>query len=60
MHLMRSATFIVGHKPCPLLYATLAAFTASRASASPIEGIEPNIVGAYSSVEEIVEKTAVV
>jgi hypothetical protein len=26
----------------------------------PINGTEPNIVGAYSAVEDIVEKTAVV
>jgi hypothetical protein len=32
--------------------------TASIASVSPINGIEPNMVGAYFSVDEIVEKTS--
>jgi hypothetical protein len=33
----------------------LADRTTSAASASPINGTEPNIVGAYSAVEDIVE-----
>ncbi|MNE49395.1 hypothetical protein D3C80_1439110 [compost metagenome] len=60
MHLIRSTTFIVGHKPCPILYALVAASTTSAASFSAIKGIDPNKVGEYFSVEEIVENTGVV
>ena len=53
--LMRSTTFIVGHKPFPLSNALHAESSALIASPLPKLGISPSKVGLYSGVDEIVE-----